>query len=388
MSLPRQTLRLLWLSLRHLPERAGVTAAVVLAIALTICVFLAFAALDHGFRQTLRGAGNPQVAVVLSEGATFEVNSSVSAAQVALLEAGPGLAQRDGQAVLSAESYLVANVEAQSLSANLPVRGLDAHSPELTKLRESLRLVSGRWPASGANEVVIGRRLLLEQPQLGTGMALQIGNRRWQVVGSFELPGSVYESELWADGAALRSQFGRGNTVQTVRALMEPGASVDALRTFARTDSRLRLEVMTEADYFRRESQQVVGFVRYLGWPLALLMALGATVAAANAMFIAVSAQQRMLQVLRAVGFRRGAMVSSVLFETLLIAAVGAALGLALYLVTMDGAATFALGAGAGQLAFQLRLAPEQALQGALLAVLVGLLGGAAPALRAGRILE
>lgn len=381
----RQTLRLLWLSLRHLPDRAGVAAAVVLAIALTVCVFLAFAALDHGFKQTLRSAGNERVAVFLSEGSLFEVNSLVSASQVALLESAPGVVRQQGRAVLSAESYVVAAVAMAEVSANLPLRGLDASSQAMRALREPLRLASGRWPAPGASEIAVGARLLREKPQLAPGTQLRVGGQSWQVVGSFELPGSIYESELWADGAALRSQFRRGNGVQTVRALLEPGAAAATLREFSKTDSRLRLDVVTEAEYFRRESDQVLSFVRYLGWPLALLMALGAAIAAANAMFSAVSSQERMLQVLRTLGFRRGAMVGSVLLESVLLAAAGAVLGWALYRVTLDGAATFALGAGYGQLVFQLSLAPVLALQAAALAISVALLGGLAPALRAGR---
>jgi putative ABC transport system permease protein len=144
--------------------------------------------------------------------------------------------------------------------------------------------------------------------------------------------------------------------------------------------------VKSEAAYFADQSSQTTDLIQKLGWPLAIAMAFGALAGALNTMYSSVAARATEIATLRAIGFGGFSAFVGTLIESLLLAAVGGAIGAALTYAIFDGLSASTLGGGFTQVVFSFRLSPALVGEGVLLALMVGLVGGLFPALRAARM--
>jgi putative ABC transport system permease protein len=374
------------INIRSMPQRFWLCLSTVVAIALVVMVLLSFLAMAHGFQQTLAGSGSEDVAIIIRAGSRAELNSSVFRDQARLIEDGPGIARGgSGQALISAELYVVVDgiKRATRTKANLPLRGI---GPQGLATRKGIRLVAGRMFAPGTTEVVVGKGLLSEFAGFGPGETASFAGGRWPVVGVFEADGSVFESEIWADLPVVQSLFKRDNVFQTVRARLETPAAIEALRKYVDDDPRLKLDVKSEVTYFAEQSSQTSDLIQKLGWPLALAMAFGALAGALNTMYSSVAARAGEIAVLRAIGFGGFPAFIGTLVESLILAAIGGALGATATYFVFDGFTTATLSSGFTQVVFSFRLTPALVAQGVLLAGLVGLAGGLLPAIHAARM--
>ena len=374
------------INVRSMPQRFWLCLSTVVAIALVVMVLLSFLAMAHGFQQTLAGAGSEDVAIIIRAGSRAELNSSVFRDQVRLIEDGPGIARGgSGEALISAELYVVVDgiKRATRTKANLPLRGI---GPQGFATRKGIRLVAGRMFAPGTTEVVVGKGLLSEFAGFGLGETASFAGGRWPVVGVFEADGSVFESEIWADLGVVQSLFNRNNAFQTVRLRLESPAALAALRNYAENDPRLKLDVKSEAAYFAEQAAQTSDLIQKLGWPLAIAMAFGALAGALNTMYSSVAARATEIATLRAIGFRAFPAFAGTLVESLLLAAIGGVVGAAATWLIFDGLSASTLGASFTQVVFNFKLTPMLIAQGILLALIVGLVGGLFPAVRAARM--
>jgi len=176
-----------------------------------------FLPLANGFNQTLKGSGAPDVAIALRDGSAAELNSVVSREQIDLLGQGPGVrAGPDGRPLISAELVLIVDgiKKSTGTKANMPLRGI---GPNGLLVRPQAKITQGRMFTPGSNEIVVGAGLLREFSGFELGKTLRFGAQTWKVVGVFEAPGTVFESELWADAPVIQSLFKRGSTFQTAR---------------------------------------------------------------------------------------------------------------------------------------------------------------------------
>jgi putative ABC transport system permease protein len=381
-----QTFAVTKINLRSIPQRFWLSLSTVVAVALVVGVLLSFLAMADGFRRTVAGSGSPDIAVVLRAGAEAELNSVLTRDQIRLLEEGPGVARNaQGKPLASAEIYLVVDgiKRASNTKANLPLRGI---GPEGAAIRQGIRITEGRMFAPGANEVVVGKSLLAEFAGFELGKTVRFGTSRWTIVGVFDAGGSVFESELWGDLPVVQSLFNRNNAFQTVRLRLESPQAIAALRAYVANDPRLKLDVKSEVDYFAEQASQTSDLIQYLGWPLAIAMALGALAGALNTMYSSVAARAVEIATLRAIGFGGTPAFIGTLIESLLLAALGGVIGaLATYLI-FDGFTASTLGSSFTQVVFSFQLSPTLILQGVLLALGVGLIGGLVPAIRAARL--
>jgi putative ABC transport system permease protein len=116
-------------------------------------------------------------------------------------------------------------------------------------------------------------------------------------------------------------------------------------------------------------------------------MALGAIFGALNTMYSAVSARTREIATLRALGFGTGPVIVSVLMESLALALAGGAVGaIAAYLAFNGFKASTINWQTFSQIAFAFRVTPVLLVLGVAWAVLIGLIGGLFPAIRAARL--
>lgn len=373
------------LNIRSAPQRAMMSVASVVAVALTIAVLLFFLALANGLAQTMKGSGADDVAIVIREGSNAELNSVVSREQLSILATGPGVAQRDGRPVVSGELLVIVDGVKRSTgtNANMPFRGIGL---EGLALRRSVRITQGRMFNPGTNEIVVGAGLLREFSGFEFGKTIRLRGTTWQVVGVFEAPGTVFESELWADIAVTQSLFNRPNVYQTMRVQLDSAAAMAGFQAWAKADARLNgLEVMSERAYYARQaSQSTQGFLA-IGSVLGIMMAIGALAGALNTMYSSVAARASEIATLRVIGFSGYAAFFGTMVEALMLSALGGALGILIAFLAFNGRTTSTLGAGFTQLVFQFQLSPGIVVTAILMAMSIGFVGGLFPGIRAAR---
>jgi len=336
----------------------------------------------------MRGSlyGAEDIAVVMRGGSRSEINSVVLRDQVKLIEDGPGIAKEaDGKPQVSGELYLTVDGIKRSTGtkANLPLRGI---GPQGAALRRSIVLTEGRMFNPGSNEIVVGKALRSEFQGFDLGQGVMFGSSRWTVVGVFSADGSVFESEIWADLPVLQSLFKRNNVFQTVRARLTSPAAIDVLKAYSDGDPRLKLDVISETEYFAQQASRTSDLIQKLGWPLAIAMAFGALAGALNTMYSSVAARATEIATLRAIGFGGFSAFVGTLIESLILAAIGGAIGAAATYLIFDGFTSSTLGESFNQVLFSFKLSPRLIGQGVGLALVVGLIGGLFPAIRAARM--
>ena len=115
-------------------------------------------------------------------------------------------------------------------------------------------------------------------------------------------------------------------------------------------------------------------------------MAIGSIFAALNSMYSAVSTRLVEIGTLRAVGFRGSSILAALMIESMILALSGGLLGATLAYVIFNGYTVSTLSGGTfSQTSFDFAVTSEIIIQGLILALIVGFLGGFLPALRAAR---
>ena len=385
MSLMSQTRSVIAMNVRSIPQRLWMSVATVVSIALVVAVLLGFLSLANGFNQTLKGSGAPDVAIVLREGSEAELNSTLSREQVDLLGRGPGVkVDTDGRPIVSGELLLVVDgiKKSSRTKANMPLRGVGANG---LLVRKQARISQGRMFAPGSNEIVVGAGLLREFEGFELGKSVRFGAQTWRVVGVFEAPGTVFESELWADAPVVQSLFKRGTSFQTARVVLNSPAALPAFEAYAKSEPRLQLKAQSELAYYAAQAERSGLLIRYFGWPLGIIMAIGALAGALNTMYASVSSRAAEIATLRVIGFSGFSAFMGTMVEAMVLSAIGAILGVAICALGFNGLSASTLGAGFTQVAFRVQIGPEIIGQAVTLALLIGLVGGIFPGWRAAR---
>lgn len=379
-------------AVRTIPQRRGSSLATVVGIAGVVAVMVAVLSIGEGFRKALRTAGSPDNALVLRAGSDSEMMSVLLGDAVEIIAQAPGVARGpvDGAAadapLASGELFVVVDLPKRSTGtpANVPLRGVQ---PAAFSTRENLRIVEGRKFEWGRNELLVGEGAARQFRGLEVGSQLVWGRNEWTVVGIFSAGGALWDSELWTDARVLQPAYQRGNSFQTLIARLESPAAFDRFKDALTTDPRLDVQVLRETEYYGNQGRTLRAIIEKLGFGLAVLMGVGAIFGAVNTMYSAVAARTREIATLRALGFGSGAVVVSVLMEALLLAAAGGALGAVGAWLFFDGYRTSTLNWDTfSQVTFAFDVTGALMIQGAIFAILLGLLGGLFPALRAARL--
>jgi putative ABC transport system permease protein len=368
--------------LLSIPQRGGSVAAAVFGIAGVVAVLVGVLSMGVGFRNALAASGAPDSSIVLRSGADSEMVSGFLRESTRVIADAPGVARTKDGPLASAELFVIINLPKRSTGtdANVPMRGVERAA---LKVREKLKMVDGRMFEWGKNEVIVGVGAANAFAGLDLGGKLRIGRREWPIVGIFSAGGGTAESEIWTDATVLQAAYNRGDTFQSVYVkLVSPGA-FQAFKDALTTDPRLNVKVLRQTEYYAEQSTAVTRLITTLGYLIAALMAVGAVFGALNTMYSSVSARTREIATLRALGFGSGAVVVSVMIESLALAVIGGALGAILSYVTFNGLHTSTMNWNSfSQVTFAFAVTPDLLVQGIVWAVLIGLIGGLLPALR------
>lgn len=382
----RQVFALTFLNVRTLPQRPGSSAVAVVGIAAVVAVFAGVLSMANGFEQTVAGTGNDDVAIVLRDGSTTELTSGLSLEQTRIITGAPGvLRDSDDEPVASAELFVIVEMtkKSTSSSANVALRGIQ---PRGFQLRKRAEITQGRAFEPGRYEIVVGRGAQNQFAGLELGNSIKLGQTEWTVVGVFDDGGSVFESELWCDVRVLQPAYRRGNFFQTVRAQLTGPDSFDAFKAALEADPRVEVDVFTERAYYAEQAEGITTFIRFVGYPLAMLMAIGAIFAAVNTMYSSVSTRAREIATLRALGFGPSPIALATLVESAVLGFLGGILGGGLAYFGMNARTASTLDQSFSQVVFNFAVTPELLVQGLLAALVVGLIGGLFPAVRAARV--
>jgi putative ABC transport system permease protein len=380
----RQTSAITMLSLRSIPDRLWPSLVIVVGLAGVVAVFTALLAMAEGFQSTLKSTGRADIALVLRGGSSAELNSGLTRDQATLIKQVPGVSQdAAGRPLASAEMIVIAEMmkTGETTGSNITVRGVE---PAAFALRPQLRIVEGRLFQQGLRELIVGRGVAQQFEGGKLGQTVRMRGSDWTVVGVFE-SGDANESELWADVEVAQTTFNRQG-FSAVRLKLPSAASLQSVKDALIADPRLNVDVKSEQEYYSAQTEQFRKTIGTLAGVVTAIMALGATFAALNTMYAAVGTRAREIATLRAIGFGGTAVVVSVMIEALVLAVAGGLIGALLAYLLFNNMAVSTLGANFSQVVFQFKVTPALVERGLVIAVVIGMIGGLLPALRATRL--
>jgi putative ABC transport system permease protein len=371
-------------NVRNLKLRKGLTIMTALGIALTVTTAIFLMALLAGLQRAFVTSGDPLNVLVMRKGSNAELSGGFDAQLFPTLKTLPGIApDNHGDPMVSGE-WVVVIVQPRkdgTGETNLTVRGM---MPDGLQLRPHVKLAEGRWFSPGQREVVVSESIHKRFSNSNVGDTLQFGKGAWQVVGIFDAGGSAYESEIWGDVNQMASDFDRQGGFGSVYLRASDPVSADALVHRVSDDQRLKLDGTLETDYYAKQTSSG-SVIKFIGWIVAVIMAIGSSFAAMNTMYAAVAYRSREIATLRVIGFSRPSILTSFVFESLLLSVLGALVGIVLMLpfngmtTGTQNQVTFS------EVVFSLRMTPAVVGAAIVFAIIMGLFGGIAPAWHASR---
>ncbi|MBI2816382.1 MAG: ABC transporter permease [Acidobacteria bacterium] len=372
-------------NLRSLRVRWTSSIVAVLGIAGTVGVFVAMLALAQGFKATLVSSGSSQNAIIRRAGATSEMESVLTRDSIRVIQDASAIERASAGPLGSPEVVVIAPfpLRRTGTDANVQIRGV---SPLALKVRSNIRIIAGRFFQSGMNELVVGRNVALSYSGFDLGGTVRFGGGTWTVVGVFNGEGSAFDSEVWCDANVLNQVYQRPpNLFQSVTVRLASPGQFRELKDALTSDPRLNVQVDREIEYYEKQSRQLTTLITVLGAIVAVVMGIGAVFGALNTMYSAVVERSREIATMRAIGFATGSVVASFIIEALCIAFVGGILG-CIAVLPLNRLTTGAMNWQTfSYLAFAFRVTPPLLIAGLLFALLMGLIGGVPPAIRAAR---
>lgn len=370
---------------RSLFVRRSATLLTVLGIGATVAVLSGVLALQQGFATLFTENGRDDIVVFMRQGSTNEGDSvfSLERAQI-LMKSLPDFALNgEGKPLVSGESYLaVRRFKLDGGETNVPVRGVQPMTFDI--VGDALRITQGRRFTPGTDEVIVGQKLTDRIQHCQMGDVIHFNTTPFRVVGVFEHSGP-FSSEVWGDRDRMAEALERP-IFNRVIAKLKPETNLPELAARMEKDEQVPSKVMTEREYLTSQTKIMSGILQGLGLFLAVIMGIAAVFTATNTMLAALAARTYEIGILLAVGFRPLAIFTSFMFEALLLGLIGGLVG-CLMTLPINGADTGTMNFQTfTEVAFAFRVTPTVLITAVMFSLILGLLGGAWPALRAARM--
>jgi putative ABC transport system permease protein len=371
-------------NVRNLVLRKGLTVMTALGIALTVTTAIFLMSLIAGLDRAFVSSGNPLNVLVLRKGSEAELTGGFDRSLFPTMKELPGIAKDShGEPMASGELVVVIVLPRKDGTGevNVTVRGM---MPDGLEMRPAAKLTEGRWFVPGQREVVVSQSIRDRFSRAHIGDTMEFGKGSWKVVGVFDAGGSAYESEIWGDVNQMASDFDRTESLSSAYLRATDPVAAEALKNRVSDDQRIKLEGYIEKDYYAKQTSSGTP-IKVIGTVVAFIMAIGSIFAAMNTMYAAVAYRGREIATLRVIGFSRPAILTSFVLESLMLALLGALVGILLMLpfngmqTGTSNAVTFS------EVVFALRITPQVAITAVVFALIMGLVGGLAPAWHAAR---
>jgi putative ABC transport system permease protein len=368
---------------RSIRARWTSTIVAVLGIAGTVGVFVAMLSLAKGFKATLVASGSAGNVLVMRAGSASEMLGGITLDSIRIVQDAPGVAHDASGPLVTQEVVGVVPIPLISTGtdANVQVRGV---SPNVLQIRNFVKIAQGRMFQPGLSELIVGKNATNTYSGLKLGDSVNMGGGHWKVVGVFDAGGSSFDSEVWCDAKILSQVLQRpANIFQSATVHLTSPAAFQQFKDSVTSDPRLTVDAVREVDYYAKQSTVMTRLITVLGGIVALIMAVGAVFGALNTMYSAVAERGREIATMRALGFSTLNVLLSFLFEALLISIVGGILG-CLAVLPLNGLTTSTMNFQTfSNLAFAFKITFDLLLMGILFALVMGVLGGLLPAIRA-----
>jgi putative ABC transport system permease protein len=370
---------LLQMSLRGIPQRLGTSIVIVVGTMCVVAVLVSMLSMGSGLREFSNQASRDDRVIVSSKGAQSSIVSNLENTTARTIIDTPKIKKgNDGKPLATALSivFAEANKKADNLRMNLPFHGADA---QYFNVYPEIHLVAGRMFKPALYEVIVSQSRYEMFKNFEIGDKLHLRGVDWTIVGRFESTGTANLSII-GDGDTVRSVYKR-NTIQTVIAILESPTAFNSFRATLGTNPTTDVDVKHEKDVLLETFKSLYGLVDFVSYFVAVVMGIGATLAAINVMYAVVDSRKREIATLLAIGFRGGPIVLSVLIESMMLALPGALLGVLIAWLFFNGNTVSPFG-----VTFHLAVTPLLVVLGILWATVMGILGGIIPAIRAARV--
>jgi putative ABC transport system permease protein len=370
-------------NLRNLVVRKGSTLATAFTIGLTVAVFLMVMALARGIDLTLSSSGEPLNMIVLREGSTAELNSSVTRENFNDLMYLDGVEREGDKPLATAEliTLIYKPRKGMSQGSNVMVRGV---GPMSFKLRSGFQTVAGRLFQPGMTEAVVSKRIAERFQGLDIGDRFRIQTTDYTVVGLFDSAGKAFESEIWVDNNSLQSTTKRENYSSVLMRVKDQNA-LAALSKRITDDPKLHLKAVSERVFYEDQQGTASGALKGLAVFISFIMAVGAGFAGMNTMYAAVARRTKEIGTLRVLGFSRFSILVAFLLESIAIALIGAAIGILLALPLNFISTGTSNWVTFSEIAFNFRVTADLMLSALIFGAIIGLVGSLLPSIRASR---
>jgi len=372
-------------NLRSLMVRRTTSAMTAMGVALVVMILFILLGFIAGLRSAVLGSSRRSNWIVLSRSVTSEPASFVTREQYEIIKSRPEIEpDPDGAAMVSPEMVTAFNPQPDGplrLSTFTYLRGV---YPVAFLVHRGIRVISGRLPAHGQPEMIVGIRLAAKYAYLRTGSQIHFGHRMWKIVGNFSDGGSARESEVWCDLDVLQQDVHFGNGFSSLHVAMKPAMGAGFERALVR-DARLRVDAMPEAHFYALQTR-LADQLRAIGIVIAGILGVGAVFGGMNTMYAAVARRAREVGVLRALGFSKASIVASFVFESMMLALAGGVIGEILGVIAADATGLNSRLMNVQMVMFSFRLTPSAFVAGLIAALIIGALGGLLPAWRAARL--
>ena len=370
-------------NIRNIVVRKGSTVATAFTIGLTVAVFLMVMALARGIDLTLSSSGEPLNLIVLREGSTAELNSSLTSENFNDLRYLDGV-ERESDKPLAAGELVTLIYKARkgmSQGSNVTVRGV---GPMSFKLRSGFQTVAGRLFQPGLTEAVVSKRIAERFQGLDIGDRFRIQTTDYTVVGLFDSAGKAFESEIWVDINSLASTTKR-NDYSSVLLRVKDANALSALSKRISDDQRLHLKALSERTFYEEQQGTASGALKGLAVFISFIMAVGAGFAGMNTMYAAVARRTKEIGTLRVLGFSRLSILIAFLLESVAIALIGAAIGIVLALPLNFVSTGTSNWVTFSEIAFNFRVTFELMMFALIFGAVIGFVGSLLPSIRASR---
>jgi putative ABC transport system permease protein len=371
-------------NLRNIIVRKGSTLATAFTIGLTVAVFLLVMALARGIDMTLASSGEPLNMIVMREGSTAELNSSITQENFKDLMYLDGVDREKDQPLAAGEIITLIYKARRGMSqgSNVTVRGV---GPMSFKLRSGFKTVAGRIFQPGLTEAVVSKRISERFQGLDIGDKFRIQTTDYTVVGLFDSAGKAFESEIWVDINSLASTTKRTEAYSSALLRVKDQNAMSALSKRITDDPKLHLKATSERTFYEDQQGQASGALKALAVFISFIMAVGAGFAGMNTMYAAVARRTKEIGTLRVLGFSRRSILIAFLLESLSIALIGAAIGILLAMplnLVSTGTSNWVT---FSEIAFNFRVTPDLMLWAMAFGAIIGFVGSLLPSIRASR---